>query len=220
MATKLALSETHICNMALGRIGAERIVSFDDASEESVEAIQCRLHYAQTRDALIRSHWWRFARARAILSANTTDEPLSEWDYAYDLPTDFLRMKKPYEGVVSGETELEYTYSLEGKQILSNESSMKIRYIKRVTDPPSFDPLFVEVLVLQLALKMLIPIAGPGRDASIMRRELKDDLYGTPRQPGLMAMVRALDKEETNTVGRNNLERCENGGSMIWTSLE
>jgi hypothetical protein len=139
------------------------------------------------------------------LSANTTDEPLSEWDYAYDLPTDFLRMKKPYEGVVSGETELEYTYSLEGKQILSNESSMKIRYIKRVTDPPSFDPLFVEVLVLQLALKMLFPIAGAGREAIILRRELMVELWGTPGQPGLMARVRALDKQETNTVGRNSL---------------
>jgi hypothetical protein len=82
---------------------------------------------------------------------------------------------------------------------------MKIRYIKRVTDPPSFDPLFVEVLVLQLALKMLFPIAGAGREAIILRRELMVELWGTPRQPGLMARVRALDKEETNTVGRNNL---------------
>jgi hypothetical protein len=31
------------------------------------------------------------------------------------------------------------------------------------------------------------------------------ELWGTPGQPGLMARVRALDKEETNTVGRNNL---------------
>lgn len=204
MPTITALSETGICNMALGRIGAKRIKDIEDDSEDSVQAIQCRLHYSQTRDALIRSHWWRMARARKVLSANTTDEELGEWDNAWDLPTDFLRMKKPYEGTESGDFEQKYTYSLEGRRILSNETTMKIRYIKRVTDPPSFDPLFVEVFVLVLALKMVMPLAGGGRDASIMRRELYDELWGTPRQPGLMNRVRALDKQETNTTGRQD----------------
>lgn len=204
MATITAQNETKICNMALGRIGAQRINDISDTSESSEGAIQCRLHYSQTRDSLIRSHWWRFARGRAILSANVTDEPLGEWDNSYDLPVDFMAMKNPYEGVVSGETELMYTYSIEGKQILSNQDSMYIRYIKRVTDPTQFDPLFVEVLVLQLALKMIMPLAGAGTKATILRQELKEDLYGTPRQKGLMSAVRQLDKEETNTIGREN----------------
>jgi hypothetical protein len=98
-----------------------------------------------------RPHWWRFARSRVELSQNTTD-PDFEWAYAYDLPNDFLRMwLKPYEDNNTGHDNTRYTYSMEGTQLLSDETTMKIRYIKRVTDVPTFDPLFVEVLVLQLA---------------------------------------------------------------------
>jgi len=199
MVTITAQSETSICNMALARIGAKRINDIEDASDDKVEAIQCRLHYSQTRDALIRSHWWRMARARKTLSANADYVSDGEYDYAYDLPVDFIRMKKPYEGLTPGSEIQAYTYSLEGKQLLSNETPMKIQYIKRVTDPPSFDPLFVEVFVLTLAIKMTMPLAGAGEEAIIMRNELNLELNG---RGGLMSKVRLIDKEETNTQGR------------------
>ena len=199
MATITAQSETSICNMALARIGAKRINDIEDASDDKVEAIQCRLHYSQTRDALIRSHYWRMARARKTLSANADYTSDGEYDYAYDLPVDFLRMKKSYEGLTPGSEIQAYTYSLEGKQLLSNETPMKIQYIKRVTDPPSFDPLFVEVFVLTLAIKMTMPLAGAGKKAIIMRNELNLELNG---RGGLMSKVRLIDKQETNTQGR------------------
>ena len=198
------MGPTEICNMALGRIGAKRITNYDDATDAKPEAIQCRLHYAQTRDALLRSHAWRFARARATLSANAT-APDFEWDYAYDLPVDFLAMRTPYDINQSGIESIQYSYALEGSQLLSNETSMEIRYVKKVTDPNEFDPLFVEVLVLQLALKMLISLAGGGGTSNVMRRELYQELWGTPRQPGLMQRVLAMDKQETNTLGRADM---------------
>ena len=194
-------SPTTICNMALGRLGAERIDSYGDATESSVNAILCRLHYTQTRDALIRSHRWRFARGRKTLSANVT-APDFEYDYAYDLPVDYLAMQKPYEGV-PGITGTYYNYSAEGKQILSNEDEMEIKYIKRVTDPNEFDPLFIEVLVLSLAIKLVMPISGGGGLGESVRAGLYVELHGTPQQPGLMSRVRQMDKEETNTAGQN-----------------
>jgi hypothetical protein len=83
----MSISDTSICNMALGRIGATRINDFSDDTESSSEAIQCRLHYETTRDAQLRSNLWRFARARETLSANVT-APDFEYSYAYDLPAD------------------------------------------------------------------------------------------------------------------------------------
>jgi hypothetical protein len=105
-------------------------------------------------------------------------------------------MRTPYEGVEASE-EIHYPYSPEGKQILSNETSMQIRYIKKVTDPNTFDPLFTEVLILKLAIKLVMPLSQD----KVLRRELEDELRGTPRQPGLMAMVRMMDKNETETAG-------------------
>ena len=205
MAVIVATKDTEICNMALGRIHANTIDSIEDNTDTQVEAIQCRLIYSQTRDALIRSHWWRMARARATLSQNadyTADPTTFEWTFAYDLPKNFMRMKKPWEDTVPGNLELKLSYALEGKQLLSNEGSMKIRYIKRVTDPTEFDPLFVEVFVLVLALKLVIPLGGGGKGGEAIRRGLLIDLWGGGGVPGLMRQVRVIDKQETNTTGR------------------
>lgn len=192
-------SETEICNMALGRIGSKRINDFTDTNEGNNEIIQCRLHYEQTRDALLRSHWWRFARTRVQLSANTT-APDFEYSTAFDLPNDFLReWLPPWEdnSEISGRTR--NSYSLEGKQLLSNETTMRLRYVKKVTDVTEFDPLFVEVLILQLALKMVLPLS---QDKSLYSG-LHGELWGLPGVPGLMSRVRLMDKQETRTVGQN-----------------
>ena len=198
----MSISDTSICNMALGRIGANRINDLSDTSEDSAPAIHCRLHYEQTRDAQLRSHLWRCARARATLSANTVS-PDFEYDYAYDLPADYLRLRSIFEDNNNGENVTRYTNAIEGNQILSNEDSMKIRYTKQLTDPTKFDPLFVEVLVLQLALKLVMPLSQD----KALRREIYAELWGPPKDTSLMAKVRALDKQEQKLLGRGHKER-------------
>lgn len=191
-------SETELCNMALGRISAKRINDIGDATDTKPEAIQCRLHYAQTRDALLRSHWWRFASHRKKLSEDT-DIPVAEdfeWSHWFDLPNDFLRLKSIYEDNNTPDRSTFYSYDIEGTKILTNETSVYIRYIRRITDVAKFESLFIEVLVLTLALKMLPALAG---GAVQLRVDLRDELNK------LMSKVRALDRQETNTMGRADL---------------
>ena len=187
----MAISNTSITNMALGKIGAKPIVNIDDTTDTNQGAIQARLHFEQTRDALIRSHWWRFARARATLSVSV-DTPDFEWDYQYPLPNDFLAMRSIYEDRVSDENI--DPYELEGKMLLTDETEMSIRYIKKVTDPTEFDPLFVEVFILKLGLKFISSLAGGSP-------KLQETLQNELRV--IMPAVRALDRQETNTAGRD-----------------
>ena len=185
------MTETEICNMALGRLGAKRISDFADTNEANLQSVQCRLHYVQTRDALLRSHWWRFARYRVQLSENTT-APTFEFDNAFDLPSDFLRLWiRPFEDNNWGLNNTDRTFSMEGKQLLTNEDSVYLRYIRRVTDPAEFDPLFIEVLVLKLAIKMVMPISQDKELYQILYQEMRD----------VLARVRVVDKRETNNVG-------------------
>jgi len=187
--------------MALGRIGAKRISDFDDTAEDDLQSVQARLHYTQTRDALLRSHWWRFARTRKQLSPNAT-APDFEWTYAYDLPNDFLReWLPPWEDNSEVQERTRYSYSLEGKQLLSNEGTMKLRYVKRVEDVAEFDPLFTEVLILQLALKFVMPIA----EDKTLWQLVYTELWGGPGVVGLMSRVRTMDKQETKTVGQSEI---------------
>jgi len=187
MALSETLSETSICNMSLAKLSASKTL-VNVETDTSFEANQCRIHYEQTRDSLLRSYWWRFASARVELVATTT--PDFEWSNAFDLPDDFLAMKSIYENRFSDENFR--SYALEGKILLTNEDEMCIRYVKKVTDVSVFDSLFVEVFVLQLALK-LTSIAGA---TPKIRESLKNDLKL------LMPAVRALDGQETNTAGR------------------
>ena len=88
----MAVNNTSICNMALSRIGAKRINDFDDDSDTKNEAIQCRLHFEQTRDALQRSHFWVFTKTRETLSQDTED-PDFEYANQFLLPSDMLRYR-------------------------------------------------------------------------------------------------------------------------------
>lgn len=187
----MAVSNTSICNMALSRIGAKRINDFDDDTDTKNEAIHCRLHFEQTRDALQRSHFWVFNKKRETLSQDTTD-PAFEFGNQFLLPSDFLRYRRKYDAG-AGSTEISvYSFSLEtnadgNRILLTDEDSVSLVYSARVTDPAKFDPLFIDVLVLKLALKLLTPLAGSDK---VIRKELTDELFV------VMGRVRALDRNE------------------------
>ncbi len=182
----MALSDTSVCNMALARIGAKRVNNIDETNTE-VNAIHCRLHYGQTRDALLRSHWWRFAVGRASL-AEDTDTPDFEWDHQYILPTDFLRFVSLYDTSAS--------FEIEGQRLLTNDDSVDLLYIKEITDPTKFDSLFVEVLVLQLALKLVMPISQD----KVLRRELFEELAQK------LSEARRVNMDERNNISRVDLD--------------
>lgn len=188
----MATSETALCNQALARIGAKRINDLD--TDQSVNAGHCREHYTQTRDALLRSHWWRFALDRKALSQDTND-PDFEWDNQFFLPNDFFRLHSLFGDDNTRNRNVYRTFAIEGDKILTNESSVNMRYVKKVEDTAKFDPLFTEVLVLQLAVKLIMPISQNSKTLELLLRQLVP----------LMATVRTVDKSETQNIGRAGL---------------
>ncbi len=186
----MSISETKIVNLALSEIGAKRINNLD--TDTSARAINARTHYEQARDSLIRSHYWRFASARKTLSEDTVS-PDFEYSNQFILPNDFMRLKNVWSGHSRGNTNR--SFAVEGQRLLIDDSSVSIRYIRKVTDPTEFDSLFIEVLTLQLALKFSGGIAGTDI-------KLKEDIK--QRFAVLMRQVRAIDRQETNTKGRED----------------
>lgn len=193
----MASSVLEIANMALGRIGAEQITSLSDGS---VQAAQINLHYEQTRDALLRSHFWRFASARVALVENST-APDFEWANAFDLPDDFSRSRSVFDDNGTQMKTASNSYAIEGDQLLTNEEAVNLRYVKKVTEVGEFDSLFVEVLVLSLAIKIAMPLSGGDP-------KLKQEMLLELRL--LMRQVRTIDKQETNTIGRADMAAWNN----------
>lgn len=146
----LTEAQVEIANQAVVRIGAK---TFTYAIQTSNEAVKCNLLFEPTRKSLLRSFEWNFASARAALTAEITG-PDFEYTYRYKLPSDFLRLFKK-KGLYS-----EYPRKIEGDYLLTDDDAAQIKYVRNITDPAKFDPLFTEVFVLTLAKKMIPPLAG------------------------------------------------------------
>ena len=191
----MALSTTSLCNMALARFGANRINDYGDSSENSMEALYCRLFHDQTIKSLMRSHLWGFAKHRVQLSQNT-ETPDFQWSYSYALPNDYLRAISIYDGssLLRGSTTV--SWELEGRNLLIDESTVYLRYIRYVSDVTQWDNLFVELGILEMARKLVVPLSQ-----DLKFKEDIDNDWGM-----LMRRVRALDRQEMEHLGRAELE--------------
>ena len=149
----MAATETTVCNQALSKLGARRVT---DLSEESPEARACRLHYAETRDEVLRHHRWNFSIRRAQLD-QLAEQPLYGWSFQYQLPVDCLRVLDVNGWEIGARPD---AWEVEGRKLLVNEETARIRYISQVTDCNLFDAIFVEALSLKLAAKLTLPING------------------------------------------------------------
>ena len=182
----MAASETTICNLALGKLGARRII---ELNEESTEARACLLHYAETRDEVLRHHRWNFAIKRETL-VELALPPVFGWGIQYELPSDCLRILDLNGYNLARRPGL---WEVEGRILLTNEPNAEIRYICRVTDCNLFDSLFVEALALKLASKIAMPINGSPNMAGQFLGEYE-------RVTG--ARARRTDAFESNPVRR------------------
>ena len=162
----MATSVVDICNNALIRIGSKTITSLTDGDKV---ANSCNTIYEQTRDMLLRQHLWNFAIKRVVL-ASETDAPAFEFNNSFPLPSDFIRAKA---------LEDQYSeYKIEsGNKLVTNASSVKLIYVSRVTDVAKFDPLFVEALILMLAIKLSYILIGSNGREQALKEELNKIMF-------------------------------------------
>lgn len=154
-------SEVGICNSALTKIGAGRIVALDDGSKN---ANACAELYPKLRDDLLRRHAWNFACVRLKL-ARLAAAPAFGYAYAYQLPSDWLRTVAVYEDD-AGQALAEYR--VEGRTILSSAEALYIVYVRAVGDPNDMPSDFREALASMLACDLAVPIA----QSSSLRQEM------------------------------------------------
>ena len=153
-------SEINICNLALSSLGQGPITSITSPSNNTEQL--CSLHYPICRDSVLEAANWTFANARATLDSPLVTAPNWGFTNQFELPTDCMRV------IWAGRTTNEKAYDnfdwrVEGNQLLSNEAVIYIRYIKYVTDPSKFSPLFVSALAARMAMEMCIQVTENGK---------------------------------------------------------
>ena len=159
-------SVVDICNGALNQLGASTILTL---TEDSKNARLCNARYTQIRDSVFRSHPWNCLQKRVQL-AEDSDSPAWGFTKQYTLPADCLRVL----------TILDYDadYKIEGRKILTDNSTMKILYISRVEDPNEYDELLRETLSAALAADIAYAVTSSNPTATNMfnlfQSKLKD----------------------------------------------
>lgn len=150
----MATSKTDICNNAIGRIGAQRIMDIDD--EDSKSARICKNAYEINLRELLRLAQWNFAKDRIQLAELSTP-PVFGWAKQFQLPTDFIRLIQ-FNDIDAWQDDPSDFFEIEGRKLLTDEDTARIEYIKFVDDPNQYDALFTKALVVLLASEIAVPI--------------------------------------------------------------
>lgn len=191
----MATSSVEICNSALIKLGARRINALSD---DTKAAKLCNEQYDKLRKEVLRSHPWNFAVARKSL-AKTANSPAFKYDNEFALPSDTLRVLET-NLLLDEEWEIEVNPSSGAKVLVTNSDSVKIKYIKNVTDTTIFAPDFEEALALRIAADIAYSIT--------QSRTFMNDMHEAYRL--FLSQARSFDAQESQL---NEIEADE------WTDI-
>jgi hypothetical protein len=150
-------SQTAICNQALIQVGHDTLADVDDSTPRGRKLLAA---WPIVLDALLAAHAWGFATRRVALQQSAT-VPVWGYDYAYQLPSDCLRLLEVYP---------DSAYQLESGQILSDEDEMSIKYVCRVTQTGLFSPLFALALADALAVQVCYGLEGSAQKRAALEK--------------------------------------------------
>ena len=148
-------SVVNMCNSALNLLGASTIAALTD---DTKNARLCNQRYEPVRNRVFRSHAWNCLHKRVQLAQNST-APVVEYDHAYALPSDCLRVLKIHNGTTDSiATALDY--KLEGRNIVTDQDTIFLIYIALDTDPNNYDTYLREAISHQLAADLCYAITN------------------------------------------------------------
>ena len=148
-------SVVDICNSALNLLGASTISALTD---DSKNARLCNQRYEPVRNRVFRGHNWNCLIKRVQLAANSTD-PVMEYAKSYALPSDCLRVLKIHNGTTDSIAS-DLDYKIEGKNIVTDETTVYLVYIALDTDPNNYDVYLREAISHQLAADLAYAITN------------------------------------------------------------
>jgi len=184
-------SSVSICSAALVGLGKTPISSFGDSG---ALAQACAILYPDERDSLLRSHPWNCATKRALL-APLSDAPVFGYGAAFPLPSDFLRLLSVGDRwVFDGPFSNGYRgYKIEGRNILSAGTSLRLSYIFKNDVEATWDSHLVSLMTQRMKWKLCYLVTA----STSLQQQLAEEYERMARQ------ARASDAQEgeSETLG-------------------
>lgn len=173
-------AEVDIAIRALQKLGAESITSLDDNSKSAREM---KTAFPFVRDAELRKHPWTFAKKRVVL-APLSSAPAFGFTYAYQLPSDYIRIVKQID---------DSDYEIEGNELLTDQGTKwNLIYIRRVEDVNDMDPMFREALACALAMELAESFTQSNSKKEYARRSYIETINSARKNNSIMRQAKKI----------------------------
>lgn len=173
----MVTSETEISNLSLDLLSGPTVTNIVNPTS-AIEYL-CNRWYDTTRRKVLRAHPWNFARKRIVLSASNIS-PAFGGSKAFPVPADYMRLLYVVDDNGLPMQSFEYTMEVVGSQkcivpsALNTGSSLNVVYVYDITDVTRFDPIFVDLLVHELALAMAFKVTESNGSVDRINQIKKD----------------------------------------------
>lgn len=171
----------NIANQALLELGVDTMTT---TSDETRQAKLINSVYDGIVDRVIAHGYYPSTIRRATLS-QLSETPAYEYSYQYSLPADPFCLRVIS---VNENNPGEIDYKIEGDKLLTDESSVKIKYIARLEQEADMDPFLKEVIIYTLAYKICMPLTQDKQ----LKRELFTFMRDAERQAQSAAALQGV----------------------------
>ncbi len=166
-------SKVDIANLALMRLGANRITSLD---EQDPSAAAIKEVYDEALADELKKHVWIFAKTQANLAAKV-EAPLFRWPRAFRRAADDLRLVEIGGDQTWAADVLGNLYDLQGRDILTDLSApLQVTYIRNEQNAGQYDSSFVSAFAARLAKECCYKITGSSTMLDGMMRWYEDEI--------------------------------------------
>lgn len=156
-------------------------------SDETRQAKLINSVYDGLVDRVISHGYYPSTIRRATLS-QLSETPNHGYSYQYTLPANPFCLRV----IAVNETSIgDIDYKIEGNKLLTDESSVKIRYIARLDQEADMDPFLKEVLIYTLAYKICMPLTQDKQ----LKRELFAQMKDAEQQAQAAAALQGTPDE-------------------------
>ena len=184
----MASSEVAIVNLALAKLGEESLTALTD---ENPAGRLANRNYASLRDAVLRERQWNCATRRTTLSKLAT-APTFGFSNAFALPADFVRLIQLEDQ--SDDFRIENT--TDGRVVVSDNNSVNLVYIFRLTDVVKMDELLKQAIAARLAWEFAYKLTGDRNLRNDMAAEYQRVLAEAAHVDALEAPVETIQPSE------------------------
>lgn len=175
-------TKTEICNLALSKLGSDRLQLSDFANDTGQIKEQCDLFFVPTLEELTRMYSWNCCTRRASASADGAFDGEYGFSTSYTLPTDCIRVLSVERDATDETGVLEKNeFIVLGRKLYCNiASTVYLEYTAIpedtgvTNDYELMDASFLKCFYTLLAVKLAVPLTGNAEIENAIRSEFNN----------------------------------------------